>query len=288
MIQKIAHEHSKSIPYQYSVVDFPWPRIYMTEVYATLLVTTAAEGVALITLNRPKVLNALASPVLQELVDCLDRLASDESVRAVVITGGMKVFAAGADLQEMASMNAVDLLNDQRPALWERIYRFPKPLIAAVNGFALGAGCELVLTADIVIAGSRAKFGQPEVNLGLMPGAGGTQRLIRAVDKSVAMKMVLTGEFISGKQAVELGLAAELTQSELTIERAIELAARIAKQPPLAVRQAKEALLHAFESHLPDGMKFERKAFCVLAASEDRNEGIAAFLEKRKPQFKGK
>ena len=188
----------------------------------------------------------------------------------------------------MAKMNAIDLLEDHRPALWERINRFPKPLIAAVNGFALGAGCELVLSADIVIAGSSAKFGQPEVNLGLMPGAGGTQRLIRAVGKSVAMKMVLAGDFLSGRQALEAGLVGELTQPELTIARAIELASRIAKQPPLAVRQAKEALLHAYDSHLTDGLKFERKAFCILGASEDRNEGIAAFLEKRKPRFKGK
>ncbi len=260
----------------------------MTEVNETLLVTTPTTGVCLLTLNRPKALNALSSPVLNQLADCLDTLAGDESVHAVVITGGPRVFAAGADLKEMASMDAVDLLNDPRPTLWERIYRFPKPLIAAVNGFALGAGCELALVSDIVIAGTNARFGQPEVNLGLMPGAGGTQRLIRAVGKSVAMKMVLAGEFLDGRQAVEAGLAAELSQPELTIERAISLAARIARQPALAVRQAKEALLHAFESHLADGMKFERKAFCVLGASEDRNEGIAAFLEKRKPVFKGK
>ena len=259
----------------------------MNEVNETLLVANPAEGVCLLTLNRPKVLNALATPVLAELTQRLDAIAAEESLRAVVITGGNKVFAAGADLKEMARMNAVDLLNDQRPALWERIYRFPKPLIAAVNGFALGAGCELVLTADIVITGTNAKFGQPEVNLGLMPGAGGTQRLIRAVGKSVAMKMVLAGDFIDGKQAVELGLAAELSQPELTIERAIGLAASIAAQPPLAVRQAKETLLNAYESHLADGLRFERKAFCALGASEDRTEGISAFLEKRTPNFKG-
>jgi enoyl-CoA hydratase len=260
----------------------------MTEVNETLLVTTPATGVCLITLNRPEVLNALATPVLAELADCLDDIAADDSLRAVVVTGGERVFAAGADLKEMASMTTVDLINDIRPALWERIYRFPKPLIAAVNGFALGAGCELVLHADIVIAGTRARFGQPEVNLGLMPGAGGTQRLIRAVGKSVAMKMVLAGQFIDAKEAVERGLAAEICEAELSIERAVELAARIAKQPALAVRQAKESLLHAYESHLADGMKFERKAFCALGASEDRNEGIAAFLEKRTPEYKGR
>lgn len=260
----------------------------MTQAYDTLLVTRPAPGVDLITLNRSQARNALSNQVLSELGDHLEIAAGDDDTGAVVVTGGERVFAAGADLNEMAGLDAIGLLGDVRPGLWQRIAGFPKPLLAAVNGYALGAGCELALHADIIIAGESARFGQPEVNLGIMPGAGGTQRLIRAVGKSTAMKLVLSGEFLTGEQALACGLAAELSVPELTIERTVTLAATIASKPALAVRQAKEALLHAFECHLADGLKFERKSFCVLGASEDRNEGIAAFLEKRTPNFKGK
>jgi enoyl-CoA hydratase len=260
----------------------------MTKDFQTIRVTRPADGVDVITIDRPQARNALSNQVLTELGNHLDAISTDEEVRAVVITGGERVFAAGADLKEMADLDAIGLLNDVRPALWHRIAGFPKPLLAAVNGYALGAGCELALHADIVIAGESARFGQPEVNLGIMPGAGGTQRLIRAVGKSRAMKMVLGGEFISGREALECGLAAELTVPELTIERTIALAAIIASKPPLAVRQAKEAVLATYETHLSDGLRFERKAFCLLGASEDRQEGISAFLEKRTPEFKGK
>jgi enoyl-CoA hydratase len=206
----------------------------------------------------------------------------------VVLTGGPRVFAAGADLKEMAELDTVGTLNDPRQSYRNRIDRFPKPLIAAVNGFALGGGCELVMQADIVIAGDNAFFGQPEINLGIIPGAGGTQRLIRCVGKSLAMKMVLTGEMIDARTAFSAGLVAEITPPELTIERAIKLARIIASKPPLAVRLAKEVMLKAFETTLEAGLNVERKSYTLLTATEDRREGIAAFLEKRWPRFSGR
>jgi len=218
----------------------------------------------------------------------LQSCTDDDSVRAVVVTGNEKVFAAGADIKEMAALDAVGVLNDPRVLHWRRIAQFPKPLIAAVNGFALGGGCELVMHADIVIAGNNAQFGQREINLGSIPGAGGTQRLIRTVGKSMAMQLVLSGEFISAAQARDFGLVSEVTIPERSLERATELARKIATKPPIAVRQAKEVLLKAYDTTLDSGLSLERKAFTLLAATEDRNEGIAAFMEKRKPNFTGK
>lgn len=252
-----------------------------------ILVSMCKPQVLLIELNRPKMRNALTSPLLIEIAEQLEAAEKNDAIQAVVLTGGNKVFAAGADLKEMASLTSVDVLKDDRPAIWRRIYQCKKPLIAAVNGFALGGGCELAMHADIIIAGENAQFGQPEINLGIIPGAGGTQRLIRTVGKSLAMKMVLSGEFIDAKEARQCGLVAEVTVTEMTIERAIALATTIASKPSLAVQQAKEVLLHAFESHLQAGLNYERKAFTVLSATEDRNEGINAFLEKRAPQYKG-
>jgi len=246
------------------------------------------DGVQLIRLNRPQARNALTSSLLLELATALEVIAVDDSIGAVVITGGDKVFAAGADLKEMADLDMVGVLNDARPAIWRRIYQFPKPLIAAVNGFALGGGCELAMHADIIIAGDNAQFGQPEINLGIIPGAGGTQRLIRTVGKSLAMKLVLSGEFIGAEEARQSGLVAEVTIPEMTIERALKLAKTIAKKPPLAVKQAKDVLLKAFETDLDAGLQYERKAFTVLSGTEDRNEGINAFLEKRKPHYRGR
>ncbi len=253
-----------------------------------LLLEFPSPDIALITLNRPKVLNALSTQLLEELVATLASLDAQHEVRVVVVTGGKKVFAAGADLKAMSETDMMGILNEPRPELWKKIYAFSKPLIAAVNGYALGAGCELAMHADIVIAGDNAKFGQPEINMGIIPGAGGTQRLIRAVGKSLAMKMVLSGEAISAKEAKVAGLVADVTIPEATIGRALELARKIAEKPPVAVQQAKEVLLNAFETNLDAGLRYERKAFVFLAGTEDRNEGISAFLEKRKPEFKGK
>ncbi|MCP5419564.1 MAG: 2,3-dehydroadipyl-CoA hydratase [Gammaproteobacteria bacterium] len=251
-------------------------------------VDAVAESVHLITLNRPAARNALRTQTLEELAATLDEMAANENVRAVVLTGGPVVFAAGADLKEMAELDLIATLNDPRQSYRNRISRFPKPLLAAVNGFALGGGCELAMQCDIIIAGDNARFGQPEINLGIMPGAGGTQRLIRAVGKSLAMKMVLAGEMIDAHTALNAGLVAEITPPELTLERAIALAKAIAAKPPLAVRLAKEALLKALETPLETGLDMERKAYNLLAATEDRREGIAAFLEKRRPRFVGR
>ncbi len=260
----------------------------MQHEYQDILVSEVVDGVLTITLNRPEAYNALRTQLLSELADVLQQCSDNDSVRAVVITGNEKVFAAGADIKEMAALDAVGVLNDPRVLHWRRIAQFPKPLIAAVNGFALGGGCELVMHADIVIAGDNAQLGQPEINLGIIPGAGGTQRLIRTVGKSMAMQLVLSGEFISAQQARDFGLISEVTIPERSLERATELARKIATKPPIAVRQAKEVLLKAYDTTLDSGLSLERKAFTLLAATEDRNEGIAAFMEKRKPNFTGK
>ncbi|QKZ05049.1 2,3-dehydroadipyl-CoA hydratase PaaF [Pseudomonas eucalypticola] len=252
-----------------------------------LLTVEQLESVRLVTLNRPEALNALTSALLGELADELANAEQDPTTHAVVLTGNRKAFAAGADLKEMAERDLVGILNDPRVAFWQRITAFSKPLIAAVNGYALGGGCELAMHADILIAGRDAQFGQPEINLGIMPGAGGTQRLLRAVGKSLAMQMVLTGEPIGARQALAAGLVSEVTEPELTVERALAIARRIAGQAPLAVRLAKEALLKAQDTDLASGLRLERHAFTLLAGTHDRNEGIRAFQEKRRPRYRG-
>lgn len=253
----------------------------------TLAVEFIEPGVRLITLQRPQALNALTTQLLGELADELNAAQSDHNTHAVVITGSAKAFAAGADINEMAERNLVGILDDPRQASWQTLTRFSKPLIAAVNGFALGGGCELAMHADIIIAGEDARFGQPEINLGIMPGAGGTQRLLRAVGKSMAMQMVLTGEPISARQALRSGLVSEVTQPEFTVERALHIAHSIATKAPLAVRLAKEALLKAMDTDLASGLRLERHAFTLLAGTRDRDEGIRAFQEKRQPAFTG-
>ncbi|WP_455925759.1 2,3-dehydroadipyl-CoA hydratase PaaF [Pseudomonas putida] len=252
-----------------------------------LLTVERLDPVRLITLHRPEALNALNTPLLAELADALSDAEQCPDTRAVVLTGSRKAFAAGADIQEMAERDLVGILNDPRVASWQRITAFSKPLIAAVNGYALGGGCELAMHADILIAGRDALFGQPEINLGIMPGAGGTQRLLRAVGKSLAMQMVLTGEPIGARQALQAGLISEITEPEFTVERALAIARRIAEKAPLAVRLAKEALLKAQDTDLASGLRFERHAFTLLAGTQDRDEGIRAFQDKRRAQFRG-
>lgn len=253
-----------------------------------ILVSKVDSGVITITLNRPEVRNALCSNLLKEITNVLQQVSDDESINAVVITGGEYVFAAGADIKEMAALDIVGVMNDPRPAYWRFIAQFPKPIVAAVNGFALGGGCELMMHCDIVICGNNALFGQPEINLGIIPGAGGTQRLLRTVGKSMAMQMVLTGEFINAEQAREFGLVSEITIPEMSYPRALALAKSIALKPPIAVVLAKECLLKAYETTLDVGLNLERKAFTLLAGTDDRDEGITAFMEKRQPNFKGK
>jgi len=250
--------------------------------------TDSANGVCLIRLHRPAARNALRTAMLREIVEALEQAAGDEQIACAVITGDERLFAAGADVAEMAGKDMTAMLDDPRPALWQAIDRFPKPLIAAVNGHALGAGCELAMLADLIIAGRNARFGQPEIRLGIIPGAGGIQRLIRRVGRSLASQMVLTGETIDADTALRAGLVSELCEPELTLERAQQIAGEIAALPPLALRQAKQALRLADEMPLSAALEFERKAFVMLAGTEDRNEGLAAFLEKRKASFKGK
>jgi enoyl-CoA hydratase len=247
-----------------------------------------AHRVALLRLNRPKQLNALNGQVMDELCSALEALDRDDAIRVIVVTGNERAFAAGADIGEMASATPIDMLRTNRIAQWDRVRRISKPVIAAVAGWCLGGGCELAMALDLIVAAESARFGQPEINLGVIPGAGGTQRLTRAVGKSAAMEMILTGEPIDAREAHRLGLVARVVPNELLVEDAMALAARIASKSPLALRLAKEAVNAAYEMSLTDALAHERRLFYLLFASEDQKEGMAAFLEKRAPDFKGR
>lgn len=244
--------------------------------------------VGIVTLNRPQQMNALASFLVKELATALEALDEDPEIRVIVLTGGEKIFAAGADIKEMADAGPFDERLRTRLAYRDRINKISKPLIAAVSGYALGGGCELALTCDIIIASETARFGQPELNLGVIPGSGGTQRLTRIVGKHRAMEMVLTGEPISAVDAHRCGLVNKVVAVELLLEEVKNLAKKIAAKPPLAVRLAKEAIIKALNTSLDEGLELERKAFYLLFASEDQKEGMKAFMEKRKAEFKGK
>ncbi|GLO61310.1 enoyl-CoA hydratase [Vibrio sp. MACH09] len=247
----------------------------------------SAEGVLTLTLNRPHKRNALSNDVLRQLGDLLENASDEPSVKSVVIYGGQEMFAAGADLGELSTQRAITTWQNPRPKLWQQIDQFEKPLIAAVNGYALGAGLELVLLCDIVIAGDNTLFGLPEITLGLMPGAGGTQRLARTVGKSLANQMVLTGQPISAKRALQAGLISEVTVTENTLHKAQQIASTIAKRAPLAVKAAKTSLKSVANSSLTQGLVMERQLFSLLAETKDREEGIQAFLAKKEPIFKG-
>lgn len=252
------------------------------------LIVTRHGRVLHLTLNRPAARHALNNALLSELAATLEAAASDSEISVCVIAGNERFFAAGADLNEMAEKDLAATLNDIRPQLWARINAFNKPLIAAVNGYALGAGCELALLCDLVIAGENARFGLPEITLGIMPGAGGTQRLIRSVGKSLASKMVLTGESITARQALAAGLVSDVYPEALTLEYALQQAALMARHSPLALQAAKQALRQSQEVALQAGLAQERQLFTLLAATDDRREGIDAFLQKRTPDFKGR
>ena len=244
--------------------------------------------IATITLNRPKVLNALSPALVGEVAGALTDLDANGEVRAAVLTGGPTVFAAGADIADMAEQSAVDQLLRDQTGRWTPLTSFKKALIAAVNGYALGGGCEVALMCDLIVAGDNARFGQPEINLGIIPGAGGTQRWPRSAGKYVAMEAMLTGAAITAQRAYEVGLVNKVVPVEMTIEVARRMARQIAEKPPLAARMAKEAVLKAFDGPLADGLAAERKSFYFLFATEDQKEGMHAFLEKRKGVFKGR
>ncbi len=245
------------------------------------------EHIALVSLNRPKVLNALSTDLMQELADCLTTLDQNPKVRVIILTGNERAFAAGADIAQMVSASPIDQINDNRFRTWELLKLIAKPVLAAVNGFALGGGCELAMSCDLIIAGEDAKFSQPEIKIGTIPGAGGTQRLTRAIGKSKAMMMVLTGEMIDAQTAYEWGLVAKVVPSKILLQEVFELAKTISQRAPVAVKLAKEAVNKSFEMTLKDGMDFERRNFYLTFASHDQKEGMKAFMEKREPTYQG-
>jgi enoyl-CoA hydratase len=246
------------------------------------------QGVALIQLNRPKELNALNTQLMQEVRDSLQQLDGNNQVRAIVITGNDQAFAAGADIKQMADKSAVDMLMIDQFSTWDQIRKTKKPLIAAVSGFCLGGGCELAMTCDMIVASETARFGQPEIKIGVMPGAGGTQRLARAVGKVKTMEMVLTGRFVSAEEAFGLRMVNKVVPVEMYLREAVTLAGEISRMSPIATQLAKEAVNRAFETHLDEGLQFERKNFYLCFSSEDQKEGMKAFIEKRTPVYRGK
>lgn len=252
-------------------------------------ILTSVEGnVGIVTLNRPKVLNALNHQLMEELVSALATFEADDEIRAIVLTGSERSFAAGADIKEMSEESSISIMLQDKFATWDKVRNTKKPIIAAVSGFAFGGGCELAMTCDMIVASETAQFGQPEINLGVIPGAGGTQRLTRAIGKVKAMEMILTGRPITAKEALAVGLVNKVVPVELFLEEAKALAKEIAKKSPIAVRLAKEAVMKTFDTSISEGLEFERKNFYALFASEDQKEGMKAFLEKRQAKFVGR
>src|SRR5258707_4451547 len=253
------------------------------------LVHVERDGrVGVVLMNRPKQLNALSGELMDALVDALQELDTDPDVWAIVLGGGERAFAAGADIGELATGSAISLYGNRRIEPWDAIREVHTPLVAAVSGFCLGGGCELAMLCDLIVASESAKFGQPEINLGVLPGAGGTQRLTRAVGKAGAMDMILTGRLPSAREALDFGLVARVVAKEAWLEEAKRVAREIAAKGPIAVRLAKESVDKAFEAPLAVGVEFERRAFYLARASDDATEGLTAFLEKRPPDFHGR
>ncbi len=253
-------------------------------------VITSKEGhVGIVTLNRPDALNALNTKMVTELISALTDFEKDEEVRCLVITGSERAFSAGADIKEMSGMTAVEMaMTGHFFPLWDKVGRYPKPLVAALSGFVLGGGLELAMSCDILVASETTQLGQPEIDIGVMPGGGGTQRLSKAVGKYKAMEMVLTGKRIGAEEAKTLGLVSRVVPKEAYLSEAMKVAKEVSAKSPVAVRLAKMAVNKAFEMGLNDGLDFERELFYLLFASEDKAEGMKAFMEKRKPEFKGK
>jgi enoyl-CoA hydratase len=251
--------------------------------------TGPVDGVALVTIERPDVLNALSFDLLDELADAFAILDADPTCRAIVLTGsGTRAFAAGADIKELANQTPISMVVEDRFAAWDRIAATRTPVIAAVRGFALGGGCELAMSCDLIVAGDDAQFGQPEINIGIMPGAGGTQRLTRAIGRARAMDLILTGRNVSAREAEAMGLVSRVVPADETLAAALDLGRTIAAKAPIAVLAAKEAVRLAEELPLSAGLRHERRAFFALFASDDQEEGMAAFVEKRRPEWKGR
>ena len=253
------------------------------------IVLTRTEGrVGIAQLNRPKALNALNREIMETLLAALERFDADSEIGCLVICGNERAFAAGADIKEMVSATPTKMLDNPFIDYWDRLRKISKPIVAAVAGYALGGGCELAMACDMIVAGESAKVGQPEINLGVIPGAGGTQRMTRAVGKAIAMEMVLNGRFLSAAEALQHGLVNRVVPSEFFLEEAIKLAAEIGNRAPVALRLGKEAVNAAYEMSLQSGLAHERRLFYMLFSTEDQTEGMEAFINKRKPNWQGK
>ncbi|MBL8118656.1 MAG: enoyl-CoA hydratase/isomerase family protein [Anaerolineae bacterium] len=254
--------------------------------YETILIETPAPGVGLVRLNRPQALNALNAQITREIFAALEAFDADDSVRCIVLTGSDKAFAAGADIKEMEATDAVTLFASNDFTDWSRMTRVRKPVIAAVSGWALGGGCEMAMICDMIVASETAKFGQPEITIGVIPGAGGTQRLTRAVGKAIAMEMILANRHLTAQEALHYGLVNRVYPVESYLTEAIQLAEKIAGMPGAAAKLAKEAVNKAFELSLTEGLNYEKRNFYLLFGTEDKAEGMKAFVEKRKAEWK--
>jgi enoyl-CoA hydratase len=255
--------------------------------YENILVERCGR-VALVRINRPRALNALDGATMRELMDALEALDADDGIGCMVITGNERAFAVGADIKEMADATAVEMLLAGRIELWDRLRGIGKPVIAAVSGWCLGGGCELAMACDMIVASENATFGQPEIDLGIIPGAGGTQRLTRAVGKAIAMEMVLGARRLSAAEAYQFGLVSRVVAPEAYLDEALKLADGVASKAPVALRLAKEAVNKAYEMTLSEGVAFERRLFYMLFATEDQKEGMDAFINKREPKWQGR
>lgn len=253
-----------------------------------LIRTHSERGVGVVQLNRPQALNALNREMMAEVIDALEQFDADAQIGCLIVTGNERAFAAGADIKQMAEAQPVDMLNNPFIDYWDRLLRITKPIIAAVSGFALGGGCEFALACDMIVASDSAQFGQPEINLGVIPGAGGTQRLTRAVGKALAMEMVLNDRRLTADEALHYGLVNRVVPAETFLQEATDFAAQIAARAPVAVRMAKEAVNAAFEMPLQAALAHERRLFYMLFSTEDQKEGMQAFIEKRKAEWKGR
>ena len=251
------------------------------------LLTEIDGSIAIITINRPKVLNALNLELMEDLATLLEEFDADNQIHVILLSGNERAWAAGADIGDMTTASSEEMKKRNQFAVWERIKSIQKPIIAAVSGFALGGGCELMMHCDIIIASENTKLGQPEINIGVMPGAGGTQRLTHAIGKALAMDVVLSGRFLSAKEALEHGLISRVVPKEHWFEAALEVAKQVATKGPIALRAAKASVLNAHEEHLSNGLVEERSLFYSLFDTNDQTEGMTAFIEKRKPNFSG-
>ena len=256
--------------------------------YRNIVTEKYDNVVGVATLNRPSALNALSSGLMKDLLGALNEFEEDQDIRCVIVTGGEKIFSAGADIKEISNMGSIDALKSGNLDYFDEIQKIGKPIVAAINGYCLGGGLELAMTCDILIAGESAKLGQPEINIGVMPGAGGTQRLTKAVGKYKAMDLILTGRLVSAQEAFEIGLLSRVVPDESVLTEAKRVALDIASKSPLATKVAKDCVTKAFEMTLRDGLEFERKSFYLLLGSEDKQEGVKAFTEKRKATFRGR